>query len=386
MNPFDSFDSFDMNSLNDFVDEERVDESDSTFSFDQLPVYRSIDVLQMGSSDFLGVPSQLGEVYEPIQQQQQQQQVFMDKPQLSRNPSSRGFSSQQCWQSSLPGDDLFTQLDTEMNRRLAVPCEEEEIGGVSVTSFHVQMSLESLSASLLSFLNAKDIHFEHFGHCGLWKCDFTDLMDACKFRIQVYTSGGGEESFLIEFLRTSGCAKLFGAQFRACRDELCPSMPRQQQTMVAAVVSNMPSTLAVEDLTVAQASLDSFLSWLSSDQLEASRAVIRLLAASPIQSSQQSSEKLNQEDIMRMTLLGAACMQCRESLPSHREDSLAMLSLLSQLQKSLAKHASSSSMIRKVLTTMVDSLIPAAARITASPMAAKCVRASAVRLMDAHCS
>mmetsp|Transcript_12762 Transcript_12762/g.20782 ORF Transcript_12762/g.20782 Transcript_12762/m.20782 type:complete len:380 (-) Transcript_12762:2916-4055(-) len=377
MDPSDTFENFDMTTFDDFLQRESFEEeggasythsAGSSFSdsFDQMPVYRSLDV--MPEEDFSQLQSLSGI-----------DKVF-EVPVLSRQPRSGSV------QHSAAPIDLFAQLDADL-AHTSVPSQSDLLGGkASVTSVVVVASgLEELSATVMAFLQARDVHHEHCASSGLWKCELTDFVDSCKFHIQVYcdedsSSLEGCVEYTVEFLRVAGCALLFSSQFQSFKAQ-------QQEKEVEQKAERCDvSCLAPLDLTQAQGALESLVGWVSSDQAAAVGAISGLFSGQSA-ASLTTGGQLNEEGLAVMTLLGTLCMQFMEaeastvSCPSRAGSALPMLSLL-RLLLQLRGQNDLHSTTHAVLTALVDSLVPATARLTASSHASACVRKAAVEIME----
>jgi hypothetical protein len=391
MDPSDTFETFDMTTLDDFLARDSFEDEGSALnlgqsagssfsdSFDQLPVYRSLDV--MADDDFAQLQSLSGidKVYEaPVSVS-----VPMPMPVLSRQktaPTSSGGAME---------DDLFAQLDADL-AHLSVPCQSDLLGGMaSVTSVVVVASdLEELSASVFSFLESRGVEHVHCASSGLWRCELTDFVDSCKFHVQVYCDEDdvleGCVEYTVEFLRISGCSLLFSAQFQSFK----ASQQQQGKREVHVELSDV-SSLAQLDLFSSQDALESLVGWVSADQATAVSAVAGLFSTSGTSSiplSLTSDGQLSAEGITVMTLLGTLCMHFKDAevestSASPSSSSLPMLSLLClllQLRGQNDLHPTT----HTVLSTLVDSLVPATVRLTVNSHVSACERAMAVQMME----
>lgn len=388
MNPSDIFETFDMNTFDDFLargsfeDEDVSNSSGSSFSdsFELMPIYRSLDV--MAPEDLL-LDSLCGidKVFEP--------------PMLSRQSRTSERAA------AAPVDDLFALLAADVAHS-CVPCVGDLLEGLAQTSVVVVCGLEALSVAMASFLSGRGIQHEHCAATSLWKCELTDFVGTCKFRVQVYREEEAEAElegcveYTVEFLRTSGCSLLFSSQFQSYK----ASQQQQQQQEADFVVScslapelSDVSALAPLDLSSSQCALESLVDWAGADSAQVIGAVSGLLSGQKgavALMTMTCSDQLSPEGILVMTLLGTLCMQCTSTStssppPSSSSSSLPMLSLLRlllQLRAQLDLHRTS----RTVLTALVDSLVPATARLAlaapSSQAVSACEREAAVQLME----
>ena len=377
MNPFDlTFDEFNSNDIifDDILQQEEEEESiiiklekdefsyersESSFSesFDDMPVYRSLDVMP---SQVMECDSKSGidMVYEP--------------PMLMRGSSSSVESK--------VVDDLFANLEMEFTNT-SIPCVSDVLGGVATTSVEIESSLAAISSSIVQFLQSRGIHNEYCELSSLWRCQKTDFVDDCKFNIQVYIHGSEPknidevDTYTIEFLRISGSPLLFSKEFHTFKS----TDIAQPET----VISNI-SSLAPIDLSKSQEALKSFLDWASSAESDAVSAVTGIFKS--IESNcpllevmtQQSEcqERMSEEGILAMTLMASICAQFKqyqEKTTSVKSSSslplLSMLHLLLQTKMKVQQtwnEESCKSALLQVLSTLIDSLIPATARLTAA--------------------
>jgi hypothetical protein len=336
-------------------------------SFDQMPVYRSLDVMP---EDDLSLQSLSGI-----------DKVF-EVPVLSRQPRSGSVVN------NAAPIDLFAQLDADLAHS-SVPSQSDLLGGMaSVTSVVVVASgLEELSAIVTAFLQAREVHHEHCAASGLWKCELTDFVDSCKFHIQIYCdeescseSLEGCVKYTVEFLRVAGCALLFSSQFQSFKVQQEEKVMQQKEERCDV------SCLAPLDLTQAQSALESLVGWVSADQAVAVGAISALFSGQSA-SSLTSGGQLSEEGLAVMTLLGTLCMQFKEAeaaavaRPSCAGSALPMLSLM-RLLLQLRGQNDLHSTTHAVLTALVDSLVPATARLTASSQASASERQAAVDIME----
>jgi hypothetical protein len=281
-----------------------------------------------------------------------------------------------------------------------MPCQSDLLCGVTQTSVVVVTGLAALTSSLASFLQTRGVQHEHCEASCLWRCEVTDFVHSCKFHVQVYCEEDeqqqgevdGVTEYTVEFLRISGCPLLFSAQFQAFVSEQQQEQEGQASGGSTSVDVDV-SGLAPKAMVAPQQALESFVSWAAADPAEATRAVCGLLAGQSqgqgASSSLTSSDQLSPEGILVMTLLGTLCMQHKEedtAVAAGNGDvsssSLPMLSLLRQLLRTRDEndlHPTSCA----VLSALVDSLVPATARLTAdSSRATPCEREAAVQLME----
>ena len=433
MNPSDTFESFDMNNFDDFLARESLEEEINTSgsncsssfsdSFDMMPVYRSLDVMM--PADLMHMESQ----------RQTGLDMVFEAPVLSRSREHEAGSVSVSVPAVQPQpvDDLFAQLEADLAHTSLPSCHQDsdtqQLGGIAFsTSLETNQSLSALSTTILNFLKSRGVHFEHCELSSQWKCEMTDFVDSCKFRIQVYSSAPSfeekQEAFTVEFLRTSGSSLLFSKEFQHFKSS-------EQSTRVVDGVTGSTCTQAKAKEVVLsdvshlspvveksmnegagagagtgtqsasqQAALESFVKWASSDPAEATRAVCGLFntggkedtaaaVLSPLlqitsSSCATGSDQLSSEGILVMTLLGALCMQFKHqetgterteieqstATPGPSSSALPLLSLLHLLLQTRRVHSleagSSSSALQAVLSALIESLTPASSRLANS--------------------
>jgi hypothetical protein len=372
MNPSDLFDEFNSMTLDDFLPESLPLEQEGSASvassysdsFDELPIYRSLDVM---SSHVTGLDSLSGidMVYEP--------------PALLRGSGSSVGSKV-----SVGQDDIFSALEFEFTNT-SLPCITDPLGGIATTSIVIVSTLGALSSVIKTFLSCRNVHYDHCELSYLWKCQMTNFVDTCKFNIQIYSHDEevqiDDESatYSVEFLRISGCSMLFSEEFREFKSSQNKdaSMEKEQTARLEDV-----SDLAPLDLSKGQDALKSFVDWVSTDESEAVSAVIGIFdgngSESPLLSSMRRnsgrSKQISEEVILSMTLLASICAQFKQKQESSSLACCSVLPLLSvvhlltQTKENVIEATNSENVCRPlldVLSTLIDSLIPATARLTA---------------------
>jgi hypothetical protein len=296
-----------------------------------------------------------------------------------------------------PVDDLFAQLNEDF-AHTSVPCQSDLLGGLaSVTSVGIVASgLEELSALMSDFLSSCDVQYEHCAMSGLWKCEMTDYINTCRFHIQAYcdcdeVSVEGCVEYTVEFLRMSGCTFLFSKQFqnfKSSRQEHMENVVNEGFKMDICEVNEL-KPLSVE---VSHAALQAVTAWAEVDRASAVGAVTGIYSAHTSTCalfSIDNTDKLSTEGILVMTLLGTLCMKFSANdqdhmVNGHASSSLPMLSLLHLLLKIRTRNDLHST-THMVLNALVDSLVPATARLTANSNISACERYSAMHMMEINC-
>ena len=281
-----------------------------------------------------------------------------------------------------PCDDLFAMLDVEL-AHTSLPSVDDRFCGIATTSFRMNGCLEDVSSIINDFLSSRGVHYDHFNHSSLWKCEVTNMIESCKFQIQLYSKSDdiidNGEDYVVEFLRVSGSSLLFSAQYQHFKSENAADCePRDPSPLLSDV-----SELTNMETEKAQVALEEFVNWVSNDQSEAIQAVCGMYSKTSFGAA--AGDQLNSEEIMVMTLLGSTCMQCKEEKNNGITCPLPMLSLMNLLMRSRAENELHKTR-HSVLSAMVDSLIPATARLTANSNVSKCVRETAIQMMDINCS
>lgn len=400
MNNRDVFESFDMNELDDMLikeeDGEKSDQSSassytstSSYSFmDMLPVYRSMDVLP----DVIPQEFACSHMFESSVECPEPpllQKEFVEPPLLSSESIKKNMFQSQ----PEPVDDLFALLNEELAHH-SLPCREVEVCGLARTSVEIlETNVESIISSVLLFLQAQEgLHFDHIEKCSLWKCEMTNFVDSCKYHIQIYSCPDDESKFVVEFLRISGCSLLFSSQYQSFKSQTEGAPMKLPLCSVSDV-----SSLAPNDRMKSQKALEAFVNWVASGQSEATEAVCGLYANTSMGAkkvtgegiSKECDKQLNPEEIMVMTLLGATCLQYKQESSGgggREKNQLPMLSLLHLLLHSRAEKDPTSTSYM-VLTALVDALLPPTARLTACSHSNKCVKETAIQLMEMnYCS
>lgn len=391
----DSPDEMDATTFEDILTRDSLDDdrhSDSSCSsisntYEELPVYRSLDVMH---DDFTRLQSLSGI-----------DKVF-EAPTLSRQPR---VTAKQPTSIVDPVDTLFDQLNTDMMHSF-VPCHSDVLGGVSKSTSVVVLAngLDEVSHSVLQCLRANGVHFDHFEASGLWKCELTDFVDSCRFHIQVYIGDDDKvdgmlkehNEYTVEFLRMSGCTRLFSEQFRRFKSSQHQS-GEVKENLVGAEMrlerNGLENSVSL-NVEVSQAALEALTGWAIVDRESAVAAVVGICSDQSFSSTLLCSDQLSTEGVMVMTLLGTLCMQFKES-----EDAvgstpglgvatgtsglpmLSLLHLLLQIRGRNELHAST----QKILTAMINSLVPATARLTANSQVSTCIRETAVHMMEINC-
>jgi hypothetical protein len=376
MNPSDMFNEFDSMSINDLLPEsfEQMDGNNGTGSvsssfsesYDELPIYRSLDVM---SSNVLGYDSMSGidMVYEP--------------PTLRRGSNSSVESKV-----GIDSNDLFSALDLEFTNT-SLPCVSDPLGGIATTtSVEVVKTLGALTSAISSFLSSRGVHFVHCELSSLWKCQLTNFVDSCKFNIQIYSHDevkrGDDESatYSIEFLRINGCSILFSKEFQQFKLTQSETKTEDEQPIHSS--SADVSHLSPLDLSKGQDALKCFVDWASVDEKEAITAATGLfnndgvnfpLIDSMMRTSGDSNQ-ISEEGILCMTLLASICAQIKqqqEQCSTVKFSSISLLSILHLLLetkneiKTSRKNKECFQPLLEVLSTLINSLVPATARLTA---------------------
>lgn len=378
----DSFETFDMSTFDDFLARESLEEelearrsdsmsnASSSFSdmysetFSDIPVYRSLDVMP---SEVMPMESQSGidMVYEP--------------PSLVREkPARRGLSKVE--------DDLFATLEEE-NKFTDLPCTTDVLEGLAVTSITVTMTRSAIAEAILAFLNGRNVCFEYSEMSSSWKCEMTDGIDVCKFSIQIYSQP--QSGFSVEFLRQAGSPLLFSKEFRDFKHSYLNSSPDTDNIIVGTLPGAIKPPI---DMSVSQSTLASLVAYSAVAPEEAAAAVCGILSPSSSdiphlnKSDLLSGDALSPEGIMVMTLLGSMCVQFKDSAQCDGDvpvmPSKSMMSLLSLLRLLLLvrDQQQQSSTLRTVLATLIDSLVPATARVASQDKTALGARKSEIAL------
>lgn len=379
MNPSDLFDDFDCMTLDDFLPETHslplshtithpqsqqeagsVASSFSDYSYDELPIYRCLDVMSEATGLDSLSGSGLDRVFEP--------------PSLLRGSGSSVGS-----QSS---PDLFSALELEFSHT-TLPRVCDPLGGIAATSLVIVSTLTALSSGIKTFLASRGVHHEHCELSYLWKCQMTNFVDSCKFNIQIYShdeeAEDAEATYSVEFLRISGCSRLFSKEFREYKSSQNDLSTEKEQSVQPRDVSD----LAPLDLSNGQEALKAFVDWVSTDESEAVSAVIGFFvgggAESPLVNSMMrssgKSKQINEEVILSMTLLASICAQFKQkqekssSAPASALPLLSVVHLLARTKESIKvlpnSNKDSCRPLLDVLSTLIDSLTPATARLTA---------------------
>jgi hypothetical protein len=180
---------------------------------------------------------------------------------------------------------------------------------------------------------------------------------------------------------------MFSAEFQKFKVAESPS-DLSSQNLPTLLLSDVSELAPVMDISKSQDVLKAMLDWVATNEAEAVGAVMGLFSGvngsdGDIMSSllklvanhSGATDQLSEEGVLAMTLLASLCAQFKQKQegqhPVNSSSSLPLLSLLHLLLQTKKEIQCSShiqpfmSTFLDVLTTLINSLIPATARLTA---------------------